>query len=168
MAQCPHGYELNDGLCYSNCPVGTIVLDSNPDYCVATTPCQAGTIGDVTGTACTKVAPLGVQSLTSATCANGYTEWTAGTCYVNCNGFFLENATDCRRKLIPRRTTDPWCSSFLYTVQGSNCVLSISTLLLFLLGVFFCVFLFFVILARTAPSRGNGPMFAGGAATTHH
>jgi hypothetical protein len=68
----------------------------------------------------------------------------------------LENATECRRKLIPRRTTDPWCGSFLYEVQGSNCVLNVSALLLLLLGIFFCVVLFVILLNRSSSVRLMG------------
>jgi len=146
-----------DGLCFSACPPDTLPLTSNPEYCVTLTPCQAGTLEDATGTACVKVAPLGITSLTSFSCPTGYTQWTPAECYINCNAFFLENATECKRKLIARRTAEPWCSSFLYSVQGTSCALNVGALLLLLLGIFVCVFLFSILLTRTStPMRFYG------------
>lgn len=125
LATCPYGFVLNNGVCFSTCPPGTIELESNPSYCVSTVTCQTGTIPDVSGAACLKVAPIGITSLTGGSCTSGYTEWVAGDCYINCNAFFLENATQCNRKLLPRRTAEPWCTSWFSYVQNNTCELNV-------------------------------------------
>lgn len=158
MANCPYGYSLISGLCYSNCPVNTVELESNIDFCVGTQICQVGTLPDASGAACVKVPPIGITSLTGDTCDPGYTEWTQGLCYVNCNAFFLENATECRRKLFPRRTTEPWCNNWLYTVQNNNCVFNWAAFLLLLFGIFVALFVLYILFRQSLGAGSNVSM----------
>lgn len=158
MAHCPYGYTLISGLCYSNCPANTIVLESNIDFCVGTQVCQTGTLADASGAACVKVPPVGVKAIVGDSCEAGYTEWTQGQCYINCNAFFLENATECRRKLYPRRVQDPWCTNWLYTVQNNNCVFNWTAFLLFIFGLLLAFFLIYIIFRQSLGAGSNVSM----------
>jgi hypothetical protein len=121
-ARCPPSYKLSNGLCYSPCPTGTAELSADEDLCVSTIQCQAGTSADTTGLSCIKVAPTGIVTKVGSFCSTGYTEWTPNTCYLNCNANFLENATECRRRVTLRKVTNAWCTSFFQKVNVSDCV----------------------------------------------
>lgn len=122
-AICPVGYNVINGICYSSCPSGTSVLESYPDICVSTLPCPVGTTEDVTGLTCDKVPPTGVITK-DTTCPTNYTEWTTGVCYLNCPSMFLDNGTDCRKKVIPRLSVEAWCSYPWQQIRGNACTTS--------------------------------------------
>jgi hypothetical protein len=121
-ARCPPSYKLSNGLCYSPCPTGTSELSADEDLCVSTIQCQAGTSADTTGLSCLKTSPSGIVTKVGSTCTAGFTEWTPNTCYINCNSSFLENATECRRRVSLRKVTNAWCTSFFQKVNVSDCV----------------------------------------------
>jgi hypothetical protein len=120
---------LTGTVCYSSCPPGTVVNASYDDACISTIACPLGTVQDVTGMTCTKVPPTGIIE-TSGACPTGYTEWVTDKCYIDCPPQFLENGTDCRKKIIVRQAVDPWCTSFFQTVVGSTCQTDWLTILL--------------------------------------
>lgn len=121
-AKCPSNYKLSNGQCYSPCPSGTSELSADEDLCVSTIACQAGTAADTTGLACLKTSPTGIVNKVGSSCSLGYTEWISNLCYINCNANFLENATECRRRVYLRKVTPAWCTSFFQKVHVSDCV----------------------------------------------
>jgi hypothetical protein len=141
---CPSGYTFENGYCYSVCPAGTESIASYPEYCVSTVSCQVGTIPDATGLACTKAEPIGIVPKVT-TCASGFTEWTSGLCYVNCNSYFLENALDCRKRLYLRRSMEPSCSNFFHYIRGNRCAFDYNRFFFSLV----LVFLFAILCYRT-------------------
>lgn len=116
-AICPVGFTLSGRTCYSVCPSGTTAYDDYPEYCVSTLPCPIGTVEDLSGLACTKVEPVGVEPLVGSACETGYTEWTANTCYINCPQYFNENGLDCRKRAVLRRVANPTCQNWFYVVD---------------------------------------------------
>lgn len=141
-AICPSGYTLENGKCYTLCPNGTESSTMYPDYCISTVACQNGTIQDTTGLACTKVAPTGIIDK-NTNCPTGYTEWTTGSCYINCNSYFLENGPDCRKRLLFRRTTEPYCDNYFQYVLGNNCKFDYTRFLVCIVGALFLGVVYF-------------------------
>ena len=156
--KCPAGYELVGTVCYSACPAGTEPSTSYDDACVSTIACPVGTVEDVTGMTCTKVPPTGIVE-TSGECATGYTEWVIGECYINCPPQFLENGTDCRKKIIVRRAAEPWCTSFFQTVVGSTCQTDWVTIALVSGGVLLIVWAVLVMSNTNASAKGMVSVF---------
>jgi hypothetical protein len=101
---CPHLYELRNGICYSLCPENYVPDPSYYEICVSILACPPGTVEDSNGLACTKVTPLGIVAKGESGCTSEYTEWLPNLCYINCPATFLENTTECRKKIYVRRT----------------------------------------------------------------
>ena len=98
-------------------------------------------MNDLSGLTCTKT---DVVAKVGATCAAGYTEWTQGQCYINCNVYFVESGTFCAKQLSARITSEGWCSSFFDHVQGSSCSLNVPFLIVFVLLCLVALWLLFM------------------------
>ena len=144
--QCPQGQSPTNGVCYGTCPAGSQPGSSDPSICVSTVPCQVGTLNDISGLNCIKtdVVPKG-----DVPCAVGYTEWTQGQCYINCNVYFVESGTFCAKQLSARTASEGWCSSFFDHVQGSMCSLNVPFLIVFVLLCVLGIWLLFLFLDGT-------------------
>ena len=144
--QCQQGYTATNGVCYGTCPAGSQAPSSDASICVSTVPCQVGTVADISGLSCTKtdIVPKGNEA-----CATGYTEWTQGMCYVNCNVYFVESGTFCAKKLSARTTSDAWCSSVFDRIQGNSCVFNVPLLIGFVLLCIVALWLLFVFFDAT-------------------
>lgn len=160
--RCPPLYTLTGTVCYSDCPAGTIVSGSYVDACVSTVPCPLGTVDDVTGMTCTKVPPIGIEEK-SGSCPTGYTEWVVDQCYIDCPPQFLENGTDCRKKIVVRRAADPWCSNFLYSVVGSEC--QVDWLVVFIVLGAIALFIWVVYMMSNSNKSGMVRIFQAGPKT---
>ena len=135
---CPITYTKINGICYANCPNGTEALEAQPEICVSTIVCPPGTVADTSGLACIKDGLLGIVPK-DTTCPSGYTEWVAGSCYINCSAYFLENGIECRRRITIRKFEEATCGT-LFTLSGNNCTLD-----LFQLGILFLIIVAIVI-----------------------
>lgn len=139
--QCQQGFSPTNGTCYGTCPAGSLAGSSDPSICVSTVPCQVGTTADLSGLTCNKT---DVVAKGSSPCATGYTEWTVGQCYINCNVYFVESGTFCAKKLSARLTSEAWCSSFFDQIQGNSCSLNTPFLIIFVLLCVLTLWLLFV------------------------
>lgn len=151
--ECPLGYSLVQSTCLSDCPNGTQVVQTEPQICVSTVPCQVGTTADVSGLACLKVAPIGVTSATGGSCTAGYTEWAEDTCYVNCTSYFLENGTDCRRRVVTRLSEDPWCNGVFIELSNGRCIVSWWKIGAFAVGVLVLILVLYILLSVAKRSK---------------
>lgn len=101
------------------------------DKCIAIIACPAGTVEDINGLACIKTG-AGVFDKTDDACPLGFTEWTLGKCYADCNPIFLENGVECRRRYVPRMTASPVCQGSFSLLSNGACVTNWHALVLIL------------------------------------
>ena len=110
---CPYNCQLIDSLCYCECPEYTVPANEDPSKCVPSEPCEA-TVSSSAYTSIPLTTDL-VFSLTcnkvgfpkSGSCANNYTEWRAGYCYINCPPGMLESGLTCIRRTLQRPYVEP-------------------------------------------------------------
>lgn len=138
---CPLTYTKINGICYANCPNGTEALESQPEVCVSTIVCPPGTVADTSGLACMKDGLLGIVPKETV-CPSGYTEWVAGSCYINCSAYFLENGIECRRRITIRRYEAATCGYF-FQLSGNICVFDYVRIGILLLLLVVLLLLFF-------------------------
>lgn len=126
---CPAGFALIGHTCLGACPFGTAPGSVEVDKCIAIIACPAGTVDDISGLACLKTG-TGITAKTDEQCPIGFTEWTLGRCFQDCNPIFLENATECRRRYVPRVTAIAICQGSFSFFSNGSCVTDWRALLL--------------------------------------
>lgn len=165
---CPPGYAYDVSVekCMSQCPAGTEELTTDPNMCVSTVPCPPGTTQDaVEPNVCNKVN----QEVVGGACASGYSQWSVGVCSINCPAAYQESFTSCNKKTVLRKDAPPRCDSIFNTFSNGSCnAISVTAIILILVGLVAIVLLWRVTAASSACRVGASASSAAAAGAASH
>lgn len=147
------------GTCYCQCPPNSEPAAEDISRCVPTvmscedyaaaaaarlqiTPTESLLTSDVTFTLNCNKTPI---AKSGSTCATGFTEWQAGTCYLNCPSGLTEGGLFCIKRTLTRSAEEPSCNSWFYWHDGTGCSVNpLSALVLTVVVGFFILMAFYV------------------------
>jgi hypothetical protein len=130
--QCPEGTSLlgDTFACGYPCESGTVPFNQDDAFCVTTECPPQSTKDSIDNSICNK-SSIAVQGFG---CANGYTEWIPGRCFLDCPVAFRENGQTCLIPLRRRQLAEPQCP-YLFVLSGEKCKPSSTFLWLLSLAV---------------------------------